>query len=87
MMNIKPVIFLIIDSGINLNKKDPKYAPIKLSKDKANDAPKNTINGTFVRAERDTTANWVLSPSSAKKIVEKVNKKTYKFFINRPPSF
>ncbi len=50
----------------------PAAAPIRQAKISAKDDPKKTANGLSLLPLIATVANWVLSPSSARKMVVKV---------------
>ena len=50
----------------------PARAPIRLASTSAEDDPRNTATGRLDVPLMATVANWVLSPSSAKKTVMKV---------------
>jgi hypothetical protein len=69
--------FLRIFWGMTAIKPSPKRTPISVTKHKARDAPTNTDKGSFVLEVIRMAANCVLSPSSAKKIVPKVVRKTF----------
>ena len=73
---IKKVIDAIdfkIISGIKEEIEPPVTAPIKLANTRADEEPKKTANGLFDVPLIVKVANWVLSPSSAMKIVRNVD--------------
>jgi hypothetical protein len=69
-------------AGITADKDPPAIAPIKLARTKALEDPKNTANGRSDVPLIATVANWVLSPSSAKNTVTKVEKRRVKSITN-----
>lgn len=52
----------------------PQRTPIIVVQMRANEAPKNTDNFEVDFADNNMVASWVLSPSSAKKTIKKVDK-------------
>jgi hypothetical protein len=65
-------------AGITAERDPPATAPIKLARTKALDEPRNTANGRSDVPLMATVANWVLSPSSAKNTVTKVEMRRVK---------
>jgi len=69
--------FLRIFWGMTAIRPSPKRTPTSVTRHKARDAPMNTDQGSFVLEVIMMAANCVLSPSSARKIVPKVVRKTF----------
>src|SRR4030043_1982725 len=76
-MKARAAPFLRIFWGTTAMRPSPKSTPTSVTRHKARDAPVNTDQGTFVLEVIMMVANWVLSPSSARKIVPKVVKKIF----------
>ena len=60
-------------SGKKLDIEPPVKAPSKLANTSAEEDPRKTANGLFEVPLKVKVANWVLSPSSAKKTVKNVD--------------
>ena len=79
MTSLIPIIKNVIDaidfkitSGTNVEIEPPASAPIKLANTSADAEPRKTAKGLFDVPLIVSVANWVLSPSSAIKIVRNV---------------
>jgi len=76
-MKARAATFLRIFWGMTAIRPSPKRTPTSVTRHKARDAPMNTDKGSFVLEVIMMAANCVLSPSSARKIVPKVVRKTF----------
>lgn len=57
----------------------PKSTPTKVTNANPKEAPKKTSQGARDSDTKEKTANCVLSPSSAMKIVDRARKNTFQF--------
>jgi CDP-diacylglycerol pyrophosphatase len=60
----------------------PKSTPIKVTNANPKEAPRKTSQGAFDWETSEKTANCVLSPNSARKIVQKEKNKTFQFTLS-----
>ena len=75
MIKNVPLLYFKYSSGKNFVSKPPTDTAIKFNIQKAIVAPSQMFNGLCFAAVKDIIASCVLSPSSAKNIVQKAVKK------------